>query len=131
MGCWESYRRRQATLIDELNGEFALALWDGRRRALVLARDLAGARPIYWTVLASGTVAFASEYKALLALPGFDFAVDREMLQQLQYMKHLPSTRTLFRAVHSRSAGCSRHADAGRRHPGSCASARPAAERES
>jgi len=97
----ESYRRRQATLIDELNGEFALALWDGRRRALVLARDLAGARPIYWTVLASGTVAFASEYKALLALPGFDFAVDREMLQQLQYMKHLPSTRTLFRAVHS------------------------------
>jgi asparagine synthase (glutamine-hydrolysing) len=86
-------------------GDFAAALWDGASKTLLLARDFTGTKPIHWTRLAGGAIAFASELKALLELPGFDATVDREMLQRLQHTKYLPSERTLFRAVHPVAPG--------------------------
>jgi len=52
--------------LARLNGMFALALWDGRERALHLARDRFGIKPLYWCS-ECGVVAFASEIRALLA----------------------------------------------------------------
>jgi asparagine synthase (glutamine-hydrolysing) len=65
--------------VHELNGQFAIALWDGRRRRLVLARDRVGIRPLYYTV-AAGRLLFASEVKALFALPAVERAFDAEGL---------------------------------------------------
>ncbi|MGY1529479.1 asparagine synthase (glutamine-hydrolyzing) [Luteimonas sp. A649] len=60
------YDRYGDRFVEHLNGQFAIALWDGARRRLVLARDRAGIRPLYWT-RADGALWFASEAKALFA----------------------------------------------------------------
>src|SRR4029450_869920 len=56
--------------LERLRGQFAIALWDERRRQLVLARDRFGICPLYWTrqkVVGDDVLLFASEIKALLA----------------------------------------------------------------
>jgi asparagine synthase (glutamine-hydrolysing) len=93
------YRRLGGEGLAAIDGDFALALWDSAALELILARDFAGARPLYWARKPSGALAFASEYKALLALEEISGAPDRDMLQCLQCSKHLPSERTLIRAV--------------------------------
>jgi asparagine synthase (glutamine-hydrolysing) len=60
------YDRYGDGFVEHLNGQFAIALWDSRRQRLVLARDRAGIRPLYYTH-ADGAIWFASEVKALLA----------------------------------------------------------------
>jgi len=54
--------------VEKLRGMFALAVWDGRRRRLLLARDRIGIKPLYYT-RTRGRLVFASEVKALLRLP--------------------------------------------------------------
>jgi len=61
------YDRYGDSFVDHLNGQFAIALWDARRRRLVLARDRAGIRPLFYTK-ARGRIWFASEIKSLLAV---------------------------------------------------------------
>ena len=56
------------SFVEHLNGQFAIALWDAQRQTLVLARDRTGIRPLFYTECA-GRLIFASEIKALFALP--------------------------------------------------------------
>lgn len=64
------YEEHGDRFVEHLNGDFAIALWDGERRRLLLARDRFGVRPLFHTQ-ADGRIWFASEIKALLAvLPG-------------------------------------------------------------
>jgi asparagine synthase (glutamine-hydrolysing) len=62
------YEEHGDDFVRHLNGQFAIALWDGRRRRLVLARDRVGIRPLFYTWIGD-RLAFASEVKALFALP--------------------------------------------------------------
>jgi len=52
--------------LPRLNGMFAFALYDLRQRALLLARDRLGVKPLHMTTLADGSVIFGSELKQLL-----------------------------------------------------------------
>src|SRR3972149_1953300 len=52
-----------------LNGQFALAVWDVRKRELLLARDRMGIRPLFYTQV-GGQLVFASEIKSLMCAPG-------------------------------------------------------------
>ena len=62
------YEAHGEDFVSHLNGQFAIALWDRRRRQLVLARDRTGIRPLFHTTV-NGRLCFASEAKALFALP--------------------------------------------------------------
>jgi asparagine synthase (glutamine-hydrolysing) len=62
------YEQHGHGFVERLSGMFALALWERSRDRLVLARDHVGKKPLVWTRLGDGSLAFASEVKALLQL---------------------------------------------------------------
>ncbi len=69
---WEEWGER---CVDRFNGQWAFAIWDARRRALFLARDRYGVRPLYWA-RQGDLLLFGSEIKALLAWPGMRAQLD-------------------------------------------------------
>ena len=85
--------------VDRLNGMFAFALWDRLRQTLLVGRDRLGIKPIYW--LNDGRrVAFASEAKALLALPDVPREIDSAALQAYLELGYVPSPLSIFRGIH-------------------------------
>ena len=84
-----------------LRGMFALAIWDAPRRRLVLARDRLGQKPLIYRH-EGDRIVFASELKALLALPEADFPgeVDPQALDQYLTYGYIPHPRTILRGVH-------------------------------
>jgi asparagine synthase (glutamine-hydrolysing) len=84
------YEESGPDFVRRLWGMFALALWDARRERLVLARDRVGKKPLVWTRLADGTIAFASEVKALLLLPGVAREVDPAALDAYLALQYVP-----------------------------------------
>jgi asparagine synthase (glutamine-hydrolysing) len=77
--------------VDRLSGMFAIALWDARRQRLVLARDRFGKKPLLFTWTQDRTLAFASELKALLELPGVRRDVDLGALDAYLALGYVPS----------------------------------------
>ena len=86
--------------LKKLNGMFALAIWDDQRKQLFLARDRYGVKPLYYTMLSSGELAFASELKSLLALPGCSKTMDAQALHQHLTFQNVLTDQTLVSGVH-------------------------------
>ena len=86
-------------------GMFALALWDRRERRLFLARDRFGEKPLYFGWV-GGRFAFASELKALRALPGFDNRIDRRALGLYTRLGYVPAPFSIFERVFKLEPGC-------------------------
>src|SRR5262249_3166453 len=74
------------------------ALWDARRRRLLLARDRIGVKPLYFAAR-QGVFAFGSEIKAILAHPAFTPRVDERALSQYLTFAATPAPRTLFEGI--------------------------------
>ena len=93
-----AYEQWGDACLDHLDGMFALALWDGRAERLVLARDRFGKKPLLY--FADGArLAFASEFEALLCVPGLSRDIDTEALgTYLAYMA-IPAPRTIYQQV--------------------------------
>jgi asparagine synthase (glutamine-hydrolysing) len=88
------YEESGPKFVRRLHGMFALALWDARQERLVLARDRLGKKPLLWTRLPDGTLAFASELKALLRLPGVSREVDLDAIDAYLALQYVPGDRT-------------------------------------
>jgi len=73
------YEQHGDDFVTHLNGQFAIALWDGPRQRLVLARDRVGIRPLFHARI-GGRVVFASEVKSLFALPAMPRRLDAAAL---------------------------------------------------
>lgn len=84
--------------LSRLQGMFAFALWDGRNRTLLLARDRLGIKPLYYHVTPRALV-FASEIKAILAVDGSLAKVDRQALHDYLTFRYTISPRTMFAGV--------------------------------
>ena len=84
--------------VQELNGQFALALWDRPRRRLLLVRDRTGILPLYYTCTREG-VLFASEVKALLASGMVTAALDPSGLDETFTFWAPLAPRTIFKGV--------------------------------
>jgi asparagine synthase (glutamine-hydrolysing) len=92
------YEERGLRFVEELRGMFALALWDGHERRLVLARDPFGIKPLLYA-LDERRLAFASELRALLALGGISTELDRDALEAYLTVNAVLSPRTIVRGV--------------------------------
>jgi asparagine synthase (glutamine-hydrolysing) len=91
-------------VLQRLRGMFAIGVWDERERALWLARDRIGIKPLYWT-LHHGHLNFASEIKALLVDPQQARAVDEESLYHYLSFLTTPAPQTLFRGIRKLAGG--------------------------
>jgi asparagine synthase (glutamine-hydrolysing) len=94
----ESYREWGEDFVKHLNGMFALALYDSRVRRVVLARDRAGEKPLFYRI-AGGRMTFASELKALMADPAFPRRVDLRSLDFYLAYGYVPRELCIFEGV--------------------------------
>lgn len=92
------YEEEGPRCVERLHGMFAFAIWDGRRRELLLARDRVGVKPLYYAQLPGGLL-FASEIKALLAHPALSPELDEEALYHYLTFAFAPAPMTLFQNV--------------------------------
>jgi asparagine synthase (glutamine-hydrolysing) len=84
--------------LERLDGMFAFAIWDERRRRLFFARDRAGEKPLYYAAT-SNRLLFASEIKALLEHPDITRSVDLEALGYYLTFLTTPPPSTLFAGI--------------------------------
>jgi len=98
------YEERGLDCFQSLNGMFAIAIVDVPRQRLILARDRAGVKPLYYAQCGPDFV-FASEIKALLEHPECPRAVDPTALATYLGIEYAPGPRTLFAGIHSLDPG--------------------------
>lgn len=87
-----------ADCVHKLRGMFALALYDEKRRSLLLARDRLGIKPLHYA-LVQGSLLFGSEIKAILAARPDLTVIDPQSLLQYLYFGYIPDPSTAFAAI--------------------------------
>jgi asparagine synthase (glutamine-hydrolysing) len=99
------YEEHGPEMVHRLRGMFAIAIWDAKREELLLFRDRAGEKPLYYsTQVPGGGLAFGSEIKALLAA-GVSSDPDPQAILEYLYHLYVPAPRSAFAAVSKVSPG--------------------------
>lgn len=103
-------KSRSAEELDRrLRLPFALAAWDDAAQILHLARDFLGLKPLHFCRLPGGGLAFATEYKALLAIAQVPAVPDLGAIRCLQMYKAMPAGKTLLAGIVPVPPGCVLH----------------------
>ena len=90
--------------VEKLRGMFAFAIWDENRKKLLLARDRAGIKPLYYW-LSKDSLVFGSEIKAILADPEVKPELSPEMIDRFLTFLYVPGEETLLRNVSKLAPG--------------------------
>jgi asparagine synthase (glutamine-hydrolysing) len=98
------YEERGLDFVNEIEGDYAIALWDADRQQLLLARDRLGVKPLYF-YHKNGRFIFASEIKAILQHPEVTPEVDEDSLYHYLTFLTTPAPQTLFRDIQKLPAG--------------------------
>lgn len=85
--------------LERLNGQFAIAIWDSRRRRLFLGRDRLGVRPLFYTETPAGALIFASEIKSILSDRRVRAELDPDVVRQIFTFWAPLAPQTAFRGI--------------------------------
>ena len=97
------YEESPESFVSCLEGMFAFALWDSRRKRLILGRDRMGKKPLYYFIK-NGTLVFGSELETLKCHIEFPGALDPEALADYFSLLYIPQVRTVYKEVHAMPA---------------------------
>jgi asparagine synthase (glutamine-hydrolysing) len=97
------YEEYGTEMVLHLNGMFAFALWDARRRRLLIARDRFGEKPLYWGVF-DRKLLFASEPKVLLAHPAVRPSLNRDALRHYLSFDYVPAPLSIYQGIQKLTA---------------------------
>ncbi len=93
------YEEKGQKFLEEIDGMFAIALWDNRKKKGMLARDRVGKKPLYYHITQTGALYFSSEIKGLLSLPFFKKKIHRPALHHFLSYKHVPAPLTIYEGI--------------------------------
>jgi len=98
------YEEKGEDFLKELNGMFALALWDEREKKLILARDRMGQKPLYYS-LVNNTLVFGSELKSLFHHPLIKKEIDFNSLNKYLIYEYVPMPQTIIKGINKLEPG--------------------------
>ena len=107
------YEEKGERCVDELNGQWAFAIWDLRKRELFLSRDRLGIRPLYYTYT-QNQIIFGSEIKSLFCHPGVSRELDLKGLDEIFTFWCSVAPRTAFKGIRALPPGHSMRVRHGR-----------------
>lgn len=99
------YEDHGVDAVTHLRGMFAFALWDMFKKRLVIGRDRLGIKPLYYGEI-GGRLVFASELKAILALPGIDREIDSTAVNHLFTTLTTPGSQSIVRGIRKLEPAC-------------------------
>jgi asparagine synthase (glutamine-hydrolysing) len=108
-----AYEEHGDGFIRQLDGMFGFALWDSRRRRLLVGRDRLGIKPIYYRV-DDARLIFASELKAILRAPGVEAELDPEALDHYLALGYTPAPYSILRGIRKLPIGTMMVAEGGK-----------------
>ena len=98
------YEEDGPDFVTKLRGMFALAIYDSRTRTMVLARDRFGVKPLFYAIR-NNRLAFGSEIRAILTLPGIDTRPDRQAIHDFAALFYIPAPETFYKGIRSLQPG--------------------------
>lgn len=98
------YEEYGESCVEKLRGMFAFAIWDDRRKVLLLARDRVGIKPLYYWH-SEKTIVFGSEIKAILVDPAVRQEIDPRIIDRFLSFYFVPGEETLFKGIRKLAPG--------------------------